>query len=106
MKIDLEELDDFHARKQERMKTIDIWTQFEPIFKEIDQAVFYSNKRVLVHCQAGKSRSASLLAAYLINRFSVTTEQALIYLRSKRLNVECKFVQELKDYEESLKTIS
>lgn len=59
---------------------------FEPIFKELDKAVFEGEK-TLVHCQAGQSRSASILAAYLINRFDVSRDAAIAYLRTKRLCV-------------------
>jgi hypothetical protein len=59
---------------------------FEPIFKELDKAVF-EGKKTLVHCQAGQSRSASVLAAYLINRFNLSSDAAIAYLRTKRLCV-------------------
>lgn len=88
--------------KSESINTTPIQDWFEPIFKEIDQGVMGANK-VLVHCQAGVSRSASILAAYLINRFEVTSEQAIAFLKSKRLCVEPKFAGKLKAYEQALR---
>jgi hypothetical protein len=76
---------------------------FEPIFKEIDEGVI-NGKRVLVHCQAGQSRSATILAAYLINRFRVSSAQAIAFLKSKRLCVDPKFATQLNAYAEALQT--
>lgn len=40
---------------------------------------------VLVHCQAGKQRSATVIAAYFIMFGKVDVETAVNYIRSKRL---------------------
>jgi len=39
---------------------------------------------VLVHCQAGWSRSPAVVAAYLVRRQRLTAEQALAEVASKR----------------------
>jgi hypothetical protein len=41
-------------------------------------------QRVLVHCWAGISRSASLVIAYLMKQHAVTADEALTRLRKKR----------------------
>ncbi len=75
---------------------------FEPMFQVIDQAVL-EGKKVLVHCQMGQSRSATLLAAYLINRFQLSADEALQYLKLKRSQVVSKFASELRAYESALR---
>ncbi len=91
----------FQQTKIPVIKETDIKTWFEPVFQRLDEAVFY-HKRTLIHCQAGVSRSASILAAYLINRFDVTHKEALSYLSSKRPCVRSKFVPQLREYEQAL----
>lgn len=93
-----QELDDSYECKTTVMNAAPPSLWFSPIFAAMDEAV-RGNKRVLVHCQAGVSRSASLIAAYLINRFQVTTDQAINFLKSRRACVEPKFVDQLRTYE-------
>lgn len=83
------------------VKGIDVEEWFQPTFDQIDEAVF-EGRKTLVHCQAGQSRSAALLAAYFINRCRVSHTQALAFLKSKRICVECKFEKQLKDYATAL----
>ncbi|CAB5379218.1 unnamed protein product [Rhizophagus irregularis] len=57
--------------------------------------------RVLVHCWAGVSRSASLILAYLMNQYGCTYNRALNYVKKKRSIVEpnCGFCLQLSKYE-------
>jgi len=55
---------------------------------EAEAAASSNNRRVLVHCQQGKDRSASVVIAYVMNVFEVTFEQALQFVRSKRFIAE------------------
>lgn len=41
-------------------------------------------KNVLVHCLAGRQRSASVVAAYLIAHYNMTVAQAIQFVRSKK----------------------
>ena len=43
---------------------------------------------VLVHCQAGMSRSATVVAAYLMQALELDPMDAIAMLREKRPNVE------------------
>jgi len=56
---------------------------------------------VLVHCAAGKSRSASLVIAYLMREFKWKYEEAFNYVKSKRSIVQPNpgFVKLLKNCE-------
>ena len=62
----------------------DIVKHFEGAFKYIDEAIA-SGGTVFVHCNAGISRSSSIVAAYLIHSKKWKFEQAALYVRSKRL---------------------
>ncbi|XP_011878134.1 PREDICTED: phosphatidylglycerophosphatase and protein-tyrosine phosphatase 1 isoform X2 [Vollenhovia emeryi] len=42
---------------------------------------------VYVHCKAGRTRSATLVACYLIIKFNWTPEEAVAYMRTKRPHV-------------------
>nr|CAG4645899.1 EOG090X0GSS [Lynceus sp. MCZ IZ 141354] len=61
-----------------------------------------SGKFVYVHCKAGRSRSATLVGCYLINRNNWTPEQAIDFIRSKRSHILLHAVQlnSLKEYYE------
>jgi protein-tyrosine phosphatase len=49
----------------------------EIIHKNID-------KKILVHCQQGSSRSASVVCAYLIRYYKMSVTDAVEYVKSKR----------------------
>lgn len=78
---------------------MDQW--FEPAFKKLDESLV-TEKRTLVHCRAGSFRSPTLLIAYLINRYNVTAEQALDFLRSKRPTANTKYLKQLNAYAKAL----
>ena len=43
-----------------------------------------NNEPVLIHCFAGMQRSCSVVACYLIKYYSVTPQQAIDFIKSKR----------------------
>jgi len=75
----------------------DISRWFESVFKVMDRAV-YRNERVLVHCQQGRSRSAAIVTAYLINRFGLGYDQAISAIRAARPSVAPKLETQLRSY--------
>jgi atypical dual specificity phosphatase len=65
----------------------------EPISSHFDyvhlviRKALAANKRVLVHCSAGISRSATLVAAYLILERQLTAEESINFILRRRENV-------------------
>jgi atypical dual specificity phosphatase len=64
------------------------------------EALRDENARVLVHCFRGVSRSASVVAAFLIAEYGWSTARAVHHVKSKRLIAEPNFgfVGQLKEY--------
>ena len=60
-----------------------------------------ARKNVLVNCHAGKSRSGTILVAYLIKKNKWTAERALNFVRNKRERVKPNngFWEKLVQYE-------
>jgi len=50
-------------------------------------AEWLPDHNILVHCYAGRQRSASIILAYLIKYGELTLELAIEYLRSKKIDV-------------------
>ena len=67
---------------------------------EFIQKAFYENKKVLIHCQAGRSRSATILAAYLIKTFGMNSKTVLEIIKSKRSIIQPNkyFSKQLEEY--------
>lgn len=95
----------FTYKSIEILDTIDfnILNVLDQAFEFIDTAVNSGNK-VLVHCFAGKSRSATVVIAYLMKKHSMRLEAALEYLKAKRPVVMPNqgFLFQLALYEKSL----
>lgn len=64
-------------------------TYLETFFEMMDQAR-QDKKSMLIHCQEGQSRSASLVLAYMISRLDVGLDEALLYAKGKRLGIQPK----------------
>ncbi|KRY77059.1 Dual specificity protein phosphatase 19 [Trichinella pseudospiralis] len=65
------------------------------------------NGRVLVHCNAGVSRSPTIVVAYLMKRENYTLENALSFVRAKRpcIRPNNGFMKQLKEFENELKQL-
>lgn len=57
----------------------------------------HSDQNILVHCFAGRSRSASLIVYYLIKRHDMSILDAISFLRQRRpiVNLNIDFVEEI-----------
>jgi rhodanese-related sulfurtransferase len=59
------------------------------------------NKKILVHCKMGASRSATIVLFYLIKKYKMNMDLALDFLKKKRviINPNCLFMKTLKKYD-------
>lgn len=65
----------------------------------IDEGIQHGT--VLVHCHFGVSRSATIVIAYIMQKYKLTFEQAFEHVRQKRkfINPNPGFIRQLKEYE-------
>lgn len=62
-----------------------------PFYDFISDSVKNSKGRVLVHCQAGISRSATICLAYLISRYRLRLDEAYEYVKKRRSVISPNF---------------
>lgn len=76
---------------------------FDECCEYIHSAVI-SGGCVLVHCNAGVSRSASIVIAYLMKHYGMSFDEAFKFVKSKRsfIRPNAGFVEQLKAYEAKL----
>ena len=77
---------------------------FEELFNIIDK-ILKQNKKILIHCQAGISRSSTIVIAYLMKTKNLSYSKSLDFVREKRPIVDPNlgFIVQLMDYEKKLK---
>ncbi|XP_056373884.1 dual specificity protein phosphatase 16 [Hyla sarda] len=84
----------------------------EKILPWLDKSVDFiekakaSNGRVLVHCLAGISRSATIAIAYIMKRMDMTLDEAYRFVKEKRptISPNFNFLGQLLDFEKKIKT--
>lgn len=78
---------------------------FEECINFINEVIEEKKGRILVHCLAGQSRSATIIIAFLIKFKKMTFEEALKMVQEKRIYVNPNkgFRAQLLAFEESLK---
>ena len=72
----------------------------------IDDAIM-DNSNILIHCQAGRSRSVTILAAYIIKTFGIDVDTTLDIIKNKRRIIKPNkyFVSQLEKYYTELFTV-
>lgn len=80
---------------------------FDKCFNFIDEAKRQGGG-VLVHCFVGRSRSVTIVVAYLMKRNGMRLSEALAHVKSKRPQAgpNSGFISQLQDFEKSLQGIS
>ncbi|RXN08128.1 dual specificity phosphatase 16 [Labeo rohita] len=86
----------------------------EKILPWLDRSVEFiekakaSNARVLVHCLAGISRSATIAIAYIMKRMDMSLDEAYRFVKEKRptISPNFNFLGQLLDFEKKLKSTS
>ncbi|NXA82698.1 DUS16 phosphatase, partial [Thryothorus ludovicianus] len=86
----------------------------EKILPWLDKSVDFiekakaSNGRVLVHCLAGISRSATIAIAYIMKRMDMSLDEAYRFVKEKRptISPNFNFLGQLLDFEKKLKNPS
>ncbi|XP_069759847.1 dual specificity protein phosphatase 16 isoform X2 [Narcine bancroftii] len=84
----------------------------EKILPWLDKSVEFiekakaSNGRVLVHCLAGISRSATIAIAYIMKRMDMSLDEAYRFVKEKRptISPNFNFLGQLLEFEKKLKT--
>ncbi|CAF0981537.1 unnamed protein product [Adineta ricciae] len=91
--------------KADDCTSFDMSPYFEQACQFIDEAR-QAGGRVLVHCACGVSRSSTICCAYLIRHHSMSVEEALIHLRSRRhiIRPNAAFLRQLIQYSELIDT--
>ena len=81
----------------------DISASFAPAYDAIAGALD-AGRRVLVHCEMGRSRSAAILTAFLMRRFDWTKEAAQARFASQGWEVSGTFDWALAQYDRRRRT--
>lgn len=81
----------------------DLSHYYDEAFSFINDAVETQGK-VLIHCNAGISRSAAITLAYLMKTLNLSYDTAWTLLKAKRpsINPNIGFIIQLKNYEKQL----
>ncbi|CAH2329012.1 serine threonine tyrosine-interacting [Pelobates cultripes] len=75
--------------------------RFFPMTKEFIDGCLQNGGKVLIHGNAGISRSAALVIAYIMETFGIKYREAFTYVQERRfcINPNAGFVHQLQEYE-------
>lgn len=79
-----------------------VHSKIRPYFLKTQQFIDHhigKKKKVLVFCRAGISRSATIVINYLLKTFSMSVDEAILFLKKKRPQIQpnSNFLQQLRD---------
>jgi protein phosphatase slingshot len=96
----------YHIVEIEDHDDIEIMHHFNDAVEFIQQKMDLEDGNVFVHCQQGKSRSASFVIAYLINKHGMSLKDALAYVKERRpvAHPNPGFIEQLEKYEKQLRS--
>jgi len=92
----------------EKVSILDLpTTSIQPYFDRLTDRIednLQQGIKTLVHCYVGRSRSASIILAYLMKYKQMSLREAFYYLRSRRpiIGPNFGFIKQLIEYEKSL----
>ena len=77
----------------------------EPCIAFIDSCRHYDKGNILIHCFQGKSRSVSVCCVYLMSRFYLSLDEAMLVIKDARpiADPNIGFTRQLRDFEKKLK---
>jgi hypothetical protein len=63
------------------------------------------SKGVLIHCMHGKSRSCTIVAAYLMKYKHMSVDEAINFIKSKRTQIDPNpgYIEQLRQFEEEIR---
>ena len=92
---------DFNYLVLDSLDTIntELQDKFELTYNFIEEALD-RNEKVLIHCMYGRSRSATIMIAYLVRKFGYNVQDSLNYVKMCREDIEPNeyFVKQLENY--------
>lgn len=65
-------------------KSQDIFSHFDHAIKWIENALSDPRNKVYIHCMEGRSRSATIVAAYLMHKLGINADEAIKMIQAKR----------------------
>ncbi|KPL96770.1 T-complex protein 1 subunit gamma [Sarcoptes scabiei] len=74
-------------------------------YRSPDSIVNDQKPSIYIHCKAGRTRSSTLVACYLVKTYDMTPQEAVIFIREKRSHIDLKksHIEMIQKYRDSLK---
>lgn len=90
---------DYHRISVDDIENETIINNLELVYKYIEEQIKNKNK-ILIHCFAGRSRSAAVVLFYMIKKYELNINEAYDLILKKRhvVNINKSFYNEINDY--------
>ena len=97
-----ENIDHLHIQKLD-YPHVDLSDHFQEVFEKITKSLA-ENKNILVHCNLGMCRSATLVIAFLMQSFKMPFDEVYSWVRERKSNIDLNpgFVQQLQNLENDI----